>query len=289
MKIFRLRFMQSGLSPLTAYAVIVAVFSVWPALIIAMDDPFRFRPGLRNSSGARKLNARQLEAVVKSLREKTGFLEMGFDDAGFLTLGDRSRFAGGSALARRMLTTAVDMAQAVELEVLNYSPQISFARMANQLTLENRTTGQRIDSCSIQIDFPDFAHLRGDRRALAAFDLGFVLLHEMGHAVMGLHDSYNETEGPGQCEDYINAIRRELNLPVRLTYLARVRYISLLNASPVQGQAELLFAEDAGNAPAGRGERPSLLRWEADRVGPIVSYASIVQTATPRSQTASAP
>ncbi|MDX2032518.1 MAG: hypothetical protein SF339_17720 [Blastocatellia bacterium] len=289
MKIFRHRVIRSGPASLTSCAFLAAVFSVWPALLMAMDDPFRFRPGLRNSPGARKLNARQLEAVAKSLREKTGFRELAFDEAGFLTLGDRTWHVGGSALARKMVAMAVDMAQAVDLEALNHSPEISFARMANQVSLENRTTHQRIESCSVQIDFTDFGHLQGDRRALAAFDLGFVLLHELGHAVMGLHDSFNEAEGPGQCEEHINAIRRELKLPVRQTYLARVRYVSLLKTSPSQGQAELLFAEEDGNAPAGRAERPSLLRWAADRVGPIVNPATIVQTATPRSQTAAAP
>ncbi|MFN0086754.1 MAG: hypothetical protein ACKVX9_15295 [Blastocatellia bacterium] len=285
MKIFRHRVIRSGSASLTSCAFIAALFSVWPALIIAMEDPFRYRPGLRNSPGAKRLNAKQLDAVVNSLREKTGFREMAFDEAGFLTIGDRTRFSGGSALARRMLTTAVDMAQAVELEFLNRSPLIAFAQLTNHLSLQNRSTGQRIESCTIQIDFADFAQLRGDRRARAAFDLGFVLLHELGHAVMGLHDSY-DAEGPGQCEDYINGIRRELNLPVRQTYIAQVRYFTLLNSFPIEAHAELVFAEDA---PGEKGEGRSVLRWEANRVGPIVSLSTIVRTATPRSQTASAP
>lgn len=265
-------------------ALTLLVCAFLPAAIAAASDPFRYRPGLRNSPGPRKLDARELEAVAKGLREKTGFLDLAFDEAGFLTLGDRARIHGGSALARRLVAIAVDMAQAVDLESARRSPEVSFARLANQTVLENRTTGQRIDACAIEIDFTDFAHLRGDRRALTAFDLGFVLLHELGHAVLGLRDSFNEAEGPGECEEYINAIRRELGLPVRQSYLAHVRYSTLPGSLPSQARAELYFADDAG-----ANRRESILHWEAMRVGPIVSLSTIVRTATSRSQTAAAP
>ena len=39
----------------------------------------------------------QAQRALESLRRKTGFMEMRFDESGFLTLGDRTRFVGASA------------------------------------------------------------------------------------------------------------------------------------------------------------------------------------------------
>src|SRR5262245_11063750 len=69
-----------------AFAMFCPFFSSQPA---TAGDPFRYRGGLRNSPGERKLNAKQLDAVLTSLRDKTGLLEMRFDENGFLTLGDQ--------------------------------------------------------------------------------------------------------------------------------------------------------------------------------------------------------
>src|SRR5262245_4347873 len=57
------------------------------------SEALRYHGGMRNSSDDRnKLNAKQLAIVLKSLRDKTGFLEMNFDENGFLNLGDRTKF-----------------------------------------------------------------------------------------------------------------------------------------------------------------------------------------------------
>src|SRR5262249_4395408 len=76
-----------------AFAALCSIFSTPPA---TAGDPFRYRGGLRNSPGDHKLNAKQLDAVLTSLRDKSGLIEMRFDENGFLTLGDRTKFSGGS-------------------------------------------------------------------------------------------------------------------------------------------------------------------------------------------------
>jgi len=78
--------------------------------------------GVRNSSGPRRLNERQLQILRESLRHKSGFMELGFDWGGALTLGNRQNIVGGSATARALLAGAVDSANLFELES-HESPQ----------------------------------------------------------------------------------------------------------------------------------------------------------------------
>ena len=82
---------------------------------------FRYRGGLRNSPGERRLDAKRLDDLLKSLRDKAGLLEMRFDENGFLTLGDQTKFSGGSATARALLDAAATMTLAVDLESHLYS------------------------------------------------------------------------------------------------------------------------------------------------------------------------
>ncbi|MGH9836443.1 MAG: hypothetical protein ACREBD_28755 [Blastocatellia bacterium] len=116
----------------------------------------------------------------------------------------------------------------------------------------------------MQLDFSDFAELRGEQEALAAFDLGFAILHELVHGVLGLRDAVGETKELGECDELINQMRRELNLPERQGYSARTQTVL---SSPVgaTSRAELVFARE--RAQSGRaGTEWFYLRWEAKRV-----------------------
>ncbi|MGE0129587.1 MAG: hypothetical protein AB7U82_16030 [Blastocatellales bacterium] len=250
-----------------AFAALCAIF---PSLLMASNDPFRYRGGLRNSPDERKLNAKQLDTVLTSLRDKTGFLEMRFDENGFLTLGDRTKFSGGSATARALLDAAVKMPRAVDLESHTYSSLVAFARLATPIAYQHYSTGKKIDVFPLQIDFSDLSKLRGDKLALTAFDIGFVVLHEMGHAALGLRDAAGDPEGLGECEELINRIRRELNLPERQTYIARIQTVSAATPSQISTkQAELIFARAVEKQGRMQMEKFNL-RWEAAKVGPIV-------------------
>jgi hypothetical protein len=250
-----------------AFAALCSIFSTPPA---TAGDPLRYRGGLRNSPGVHNLNAKQLDAVLTSLREKTGLIEMRFDENGFLTLGDQTKFSGGSAIARALLDAAVTMRNAADLESHMYSSKVAFARLAEPLVYRNYSSGAKIDVFPLEIDFSDFSKLRGDRPALAAFDLGFVILHELGHAALGLRDAAGDPQGPGECEALINRIRRELDLPERQTYVAQTHTAAPL--TPTLGStkfAELIFARAVEKQGRMKIEKFNLW-WEALIVGPII-------------------
>lgn len=250
-----------------AFATLCSFFSSLPA---TAGDPFRYRGGLRNSHGERKLNAKQLDAVLTSLRDKAGLLEMRFDENGFLALGDQTKFSGGSAVARALLNAAAPMAHAVDLESHMYSSKVAFARLARPVDYRHYSSGAKIEVFPLEIDFSDFSKLRGDRQALAAFDLGFVILHELGHAALGLRDASGDPQGLGECEALINRIRRELNLPERQTYFAQTYMSPTLTPARVSTKfAELVFARAVEKQGRMQIEKFNL-RWEASIVGPII-------------------
>ncbi|HEX2490550.1 MAG TPA: hypothetical protein VHR27_14170 [Blastocatellia bacterium] len=259
---------------MTNYARSIAVLATFcaffPSSLATAGDPFRYRGGLRNSAGERKLNEKQLDAVLTSLRDKAGFLEMRFDENGFLTLGDVTKFLGGSSVARALITAAVKMPTAVDLESHAHSSHVAFARLAKPIAYLQYSSGTKIDVFPLEIDFSDLLKLRGDPLALAAFDLGFVILHELGHAALGLRDAAGDPQGLGECEELINRIRRELNLPERQTYVAQI--YSSPAFPPTQGSnklAELVFARAVEKKGRMQIEKFNL-RWEASKVGPIM-------------------
>ena len=253
--------------------VIAAAYSTFYALFLSLpataDDLSRFRGGIRNSPGERRLNKKQLDAVLASLRDKSGFLEMCFDKDGFLTLGDQTKFSGGSGAARALLDAAIKMPHAVELESHTNSSLVAFARLSKLVIYKRLSSGKMMNVFPLEIDFSDLSRLRGDKQALAAFDLGFVILHELGHATHGLPDASGDPNGLGECEELINRIRRELNLPERRTYVAHLH--SIPNTAFIQGPtqlAELVFTRAVEKQGRMQIEK-FYLRWEASKVRPI--------------------
>jgi hypothetical protein len=250
-------------------------------------DPLRYIGGMRNGLEAKKLNPEQLDCVLKSLREKTGFSEMFFDENGFLNLGDRAKFNGGSETARALFSAAVDSSNSIDLENRNHSTAVAFARLERATIYQSRATGKTIDVYPLEIDFSDFSKLRGDKRAIAAFDVGFVIMHELGHAVLGLRDPGTELDGPGECEIYINRIRRELNLPERQNYIARTRSLPSTTGIATRAHAELTFIHPGDIPGTGKPQRFSL-HWEAISVGPIRTIMPSMQKAAGMARTVAA-
>src|SRR5262245_41973355 len=251
-------------------ATLATVWSFLPLLLATAVDSLRYRGGLRNSQGERKLNAKQLNAVLSSLRDKTGFLELSFDENGFLTLGDQTKFSSGSSVARALITAVVKMPAAVDLESHAYSSHVAFARLAKPISYLHYTSGTKIDVFPLEIDFSDLTKLRGDTQALAAFDLGFVILHELGHAALGLRDAAGDPQGLGECEEMINRIRQEMNLPERQTYVAQVHSSPTFSPTASSNKlAELVFTRAVEKKGRMQIEKFNL-RWEASKVGPIM-------------------
>jgi hypothetical protein len=224
-----------------------------------------FRPGLRNSFMGNQLSAEELNLVLAHLRSKTGFTRMRFDGAGFLTIDDRSQIAGGSALARELLLAAVDGKKSINLQSHNRSPEVVFARVHRSEIYSGWPSGAQIEVTPIEIDFADFKHLRGHRKVLEAFDPGFVILHELCHAALELRDTAAENSA-GDCESYVNRIRRELGMPERRQYAADVYWRAISVSRPTARVAELIFTQ----TKPGRAKTKRLyLRWDAEQVGNI--------------------
>lgn len=249
-----------------AVCTLLLVLCLTEIAMAGSTDPLRYTGGIRNSVDKAKLNPRQLNLVLKGLKVKSGFEELHFDADGFLRTGDPTKFSGGSASARALLLAAVSSTQLVELESLNRSPEIAFARLSSVSIYESRATGKRIVVQPLQIDFSDFEYLRGSSEAVSSFDLGFAVLHELVHAVLNLHDSTYEGDDLGDCEQYINTVRRELGLPERQAYLATVRDALQAPTGMSTKVAELQFARTLERGGKTRTER-YYLNWEANKVG----------------------
>jgi hypothetical protein len=131
---------------------------------------------------------------------------------------------------------------------------------------DNTQTSDFGEQTHVEMDFSDFDLLQGGREVVAAFDPALVALHELGHAVLALEDDKTNVWGLGDCEEYVNHIRRELGLPERQQYMTRVRR-TILSASG-STTAEVLFIRQGQDKT-----RQFYLRWEADQVGPIVESA----------------
>lgn len=257
-----------------ACLIVVAFFS-FLGEAEAAGDPLRYRAGLRLSVEKNKLNKVERESVINSLREKTGLEDLGFDEDGFLSLGDRTKTSGGSATARELLLAAMSLSYAIDIESHNHSREVAFARLDTPVHFLNYSSGEEIDVYPIQIDFNDFKRLRGDKQVLEAFDVGFVILHELGHAVLGLHDTLETITGLGECEKYINRIRHELGLPLRQNYIARLYSRAGSLAELTKQMAELNFSQVVAAGEKSK-TRHYILSWEAREVGPIVSETGVL-------------
>ncbi|MGH9855244.1 MAG: hypothetical protein ACREBD_35875 [Blastocatellia bacterium] len=220
--------------------------------------------GVRNCSCPQRLNEKQLQQVQESLRHKSGFMELGFDERGALTLGNRGHIRGGSATARALLIAAVDSQNLYELESHERSPEVAFARIDESVDRLIVETGQRLTIYQVQLDFADFSRLSGAREAKASFDIGIALLHELVHGVLKLPDPQG-VDQIGECDARVNQMRRELQLPERLYYHPGISVTRTLNGTRIVC-ARLEFVErQAGQA------QPSAkysLTWLPSQVSP---------------------
>ncbi len=246
-----------------------------PLESVAPRNPVRdrqiYRPGLRNSFEGHQLSAEELNLVLTQLRRKTGFARMRFDEDGFLTVDDRSQIAGGSAVARELLLAAVDGKKSINLQSHNRSPEVIFARVGEGEIFKGWRSDRQIEVAPIEIDFDDFNHLRGHKEAMEAFDLGFVILHELCHAALELRDPSAGENAAGDCESYVNRIRRELGMPERQQYEASAYRLTTFSSGSTVRIAELSFAQtEPGREPGSRAKTKKLsLRWNVQRVGKI--------------------
>ncbi|MFN0122343.1 MAG: hypothetical protein ACKV2V_17755 [Blastocatellia bacterium] len=225
-----------------------------------------YRPGLRNSPAENSLSAKELDVLLTSLRDKTGFSGLQLDEAGFLILEDETVSSGGSEWARNLVLAALHGHKSISLQSHNRSSTVAFARTSSPTMYRSMAAGTRIELHPIEIDFADFRALQGDREAVRAFDPGIVVLHELCHIVLNLRDPESSRSLAGDCEDYVNRIRLDLGMPVRETYQARLRTAQPAMGSATTRVAELVFAQQG--QPGQKGSpKWFYLQWDPTRVG----------------------
>ena len=78
-------------------------------------------------------------------------------------------------------------------------------------------------------------------------------------------DALVNGQEPGECEEFINRIRRELGVPERQNYAAKTHTNRAFPSQPPTHHAELRFA----NSFAGGKNQSFSLSWDAGRVGAV--------------------
>jgi hypothetical protein len=152
--------------------------------------------------------------VVEKLRRITGWAGLDSDGNGALQLGGK-RPVGGSQTARELLAAANAGRNVIVIEDASGRQDVVFCKV-----VEGRwktDAANRPPVFVVLIDFTDFSHVMGDRAALAAFNVGWGVLHEIEHVVNDSVDPESPGEA-GECEAFINLMRRECGLAERAEY-----------------------------------------------------------------------
>ena len=160
-----------------------------------------------------ELSSARRELLAAKLRAISG-LAVEFDATGALRL-THSEAHGGSEVARELLIKTLNGKRVLILEDASDRQDVVFARV-----VQGRWKNHASDmppTFIVLIDFADFDHILGDNLALKAFDVGWAFLHELDHVVNDYADG-DTLNNAGECEDHLNLMRREMNLPLRVDY-----------------------------------------------------------------------
>src|SRR5262245_45374330 len=155
-----------------------------------------------------------VEELTRSLRRITGFGELHFAKDGSLVIGAAQ--SGGSALARRILSSSLNSGFVFIIEDHSRSQSVNFGQLNEGLRYEDSITGLRLTIWRVRLDFDDFREMQASREVRDSFDVGFTTLHELLHG-LGYKDAAGVYE-LGECEETLNRARAELGLPLRDQY-----------------------------------------------------------------------
>jgi hypothetical protein len=202
------------------------------------------------------------EELARRLRAITGWSDLTFNSNGALRIGT-ARASVGSGSARDLIDKAISGERVILFEDASSRKDVVFCRVV----LGRLDQAPFSEVHVVLIDFSDFRQVTGDKQALAAFDVGWAVLHEMDHVVEESEDPRQDI--PGDCEGRINRMRRELGLPVRNSY-----FFTLL---PVRNDSNLIsrfvrLGFDQENGPTSKRKRYWLV-WDAALVGGLTSEA----------------
>ena len=207
--------------------------------------------------------------LASKLRRITGWPGLKFDETGALVLGEEEP-VGGSRTARDLIARAISGAKVLILEDASNRADVIFARVVGGYWKKDPLSKPPV--YVVLIDFADFDHLMGDSRALNAFDVGWGVLHEIDHVVNDSVDP-DKSGAAGECEERINEMRRECNLPQRTDYY--YTFFPHADESPFATKLVRL-AFDQEN-PATKKHRRYWLIWDATQVGGLNQSKQIAE------------
>jgi hypothetical protein len=206
-----------------------------------------------------KITAGRRQELAEQLRAITGWRGLHFDAGGALLFGEAPP-EGGSQKARELLASAQAGRNLIVIEDASGRDDVVFGRV-----VEARWKGGdagRPPAFVVQVDFADFSQVIGDAEALAAFNVGWVALHEISHVTHDAPDASRPDE-TGECENLINLMRRECGLAVRAEYHFR------LLPGHDRGDFKTRYVRLAfeGQNPSTNKRRRLWLMWDAEFVG----------------------
>ncbi|MBC7932090.1 MAG: hypothetical protein H7Z38_16145, partial [Rubrivivax sp.] len=203
-------------------------------------------------------DARRQELAAR-LREITGWRKLHFDGSGALNFG-AVRTAGGSQTARELLEKAGGGNNLLIIEDASDRAEVVFSRVIEGRWTRDAEAKPRV--LIVQVDFADFSRVMGDRAALAAFNVGWALLHEISHAVNDSTDTERAGE-TGECEALVNQMRRECGLAERAEY--HYHFMPGVERNEFKTRYVRLAFEQ--QQPSTKRKRRLWIMWDADAVG----------------------
>jgi hypothetical protein len=229
------------------------------AILMASSLPI-LAYGAHNVVVRQNVSQANREELARRLRVITGWADLAFDNDGAMRVGYTGPRAGSQG-ARDLLNKAFAGKQVILFEDASSRKDVVFCHVVLG-TLDQVASSEVF---VVLIDFADFRQVTGDKQALAAFDVGWAVLHEIDHVVEDSQDPHENVAG--DCEGHINRMRRELGLPVRNSYF--FSFLPLKNdGNLVSRFVRLGFDQDAVSSAK---RKRYWLIWDAAVVGGLTS------------------
>ncbi|MBA3242016.1 MAG: hypothetical protein H0T60_12385 [Acidobacteria bacterium] len=206
-----------------------------------------------------ELAASRRQELAERLREITGWRNLHFSEDGILRFG-ASQAEGGSQTARELLQKAARGSRLLVFEDASRRADVVFSRVVEGRW--KKDAGTKPSVYLVQVDFKDFSHVMGDRDALAAFNVGWGVLHEISHAVNDSPDTERAGE-VGECEALVNRMRRECGLAERAEY----HFHLYPGQEQSQFKTKLVRLAFEHQEPETNKKRRLWLMWNAELVG----------------------
>lgn len=188
---------------------------LWNRYSYALGNPLVYVDPTGEVVNLASMSDEERKTLLAQLSASTGLM-LGYNtDTGTLQIlgqiTDATGKATGSATARRDLTAAVEAATTYYGIARNDSKSVNMGRWIG---------------IHIYLDFSDIAKIDTGKNASATFNAGIIFMHELKHA-QGLKDPPRWMTKKlrylrGETVNHMNRIRRELGLPLRLQYAAKI-------------------------------------------------------------------